>query len=264
MAMETILIGIDDRGERAVGRAEMEGQIARVRGFECALVDEGEALTWEDFDNPEEPRTLFQAIANDREKRIDRGILMADRPPFAVVTVHGDRAVRLEYYEGHDALTMIYDVRAPELQGKPLPGYMETDPHAYDPAAFLEVVLGVPKDISGPLLEEVHGGASAEAPRTLVQRARLERYAVPGRHYHSPLPPELEAAYVYTRDGGHSIIVVLENEWRPGSPVEDWLVPAPVRAVLRVGYAVRDGLVWCRLPYSLEVGLMTEPGDDEY
>jgi len=147
------LIGVDDRGEMVVGRAETEAQIARVRELECALAD-GEALTWDDFDNPAEPRTLFQAIARDRGRRIDQGTYMADRPPFAVVTVHGDRAVRLEF--------------------------------------------------------------------------------------------------------------VLENEWRPGSPVEDWLVPAPVRAVLRAGYTVRDGLVWCRLPYSSEVGLLTPPEEDEY
>jgi hypothetical protein len=58
--------------------------------------------------------------------------------------------------------------------------------------------------------------------------------------------------------------VVLENEYRPGTRVEDWLVPAPVRAVLRAGYQVRDGLVWCQLPYSSEVGVLTESEDDEY
>lgn len=248
------LIGVDDRGEMVVGRAETEAQIARVRELECALAD-GEALTWDDFDNPAEPRTLFQAIARDRGRRIDQGTYMADRPPFAVVTVHGDRAVRLEYYEGHDALALVYDVRAPELQGKPLPRYLERDPHAYDPAAFLEEILGAPR---------CEGAGVEPSRRSLIRRAGLERYAVPGRCYHSPLPPDLEAAYVYTRDGGHSIIVVLENEWRPGSPVEDWLVPAPVRAVLRAGYTVRDGLVWCRLPYSSEVGLLTPPEEDEY
>ncbi len=268
MATEAILIGIDDRGERAVGRAETEGQIARVRGLMCTLAsDEGVALTWEDFDNPEEPRTLFRAIARDRERRIDRGIMMADRPPFAVVTAEGGRAVRLEYYEGHDALGLVYDVRATELQGKSLPKYLEADPHAYDPAAFLEEALGIPKDVSGPLLEMAHEGVGGEdtAPScSLIRRAGLERYVVPGRQYPKPLPPELEAAYCYTVDGGHSVIVVLENEYVEGTPVEGGLVPAPVKSVLRAGYTVRDGLVWCRLPYSSEVGLLTPPEDDEY
>jgi hypothetical protein len=259
MVAKTILIGIDDHGEMAVGRAETEEQIARVRGLVCALAnDEGEALTWEDFDNPEEPRTLFQAIARDRGRRIDRGLMMADRPPFAVVTAEGGRAVRLEFYEGHDALALVYDVRARELHGVARANYLGADPHAYDPAAFLAEVLGVPQ---GAL--EGESPDPAPAP-SLICRAGLERYIVPGRRYHSALPPELEAAYCYTVDGGHSVIVVLENEYVEGSPVEGWLVPAPVRAVLRAGYQVRDGLVWCRLPYSSEVGLLTESEDDEY
>lgn len=46
--MAVILIGVDDAGEMAVGRAETEAQIARVRGFACALVDEEGPLTWEE------------------------------------------------------------------------------------------------------------------------------------------------------------------------------------------------------------------------
>jgi len=260
--MAVMLIGVAVGGEVAVGGAQTETQIARVRELECALANEDGVLTWGDFDNPEEPRTLFQAIARDRDRRIDHGICMADRPPFAVVTAWGGRAVRLEYYEGHDALSLVYDIRAPELQGKILPKYMEADPHAYDPAAFLEEVLGIPKDVSGPLLEMAH--EEEVDPLSLVRRAGLERYTVSGRQYPQALPPELEGAYCYTVDGGHSIIVVLENEYRPGTPVEEWLVAAPVRSVLRAGYSVRDGLVWCRLPYSSEFGLLTPEGEDEY
>ncbi|MFA7124978.1 MAG: hypothetical protein WC129_03030 [Sphaerochaetaceae bacterium] len=155
---------------------------------------------------------------------------------------------------------------APGLQGRLLPPFLEADPHAYDPVAFLEEALGIPKEVSEPLLklmherEEVGGSASPD----LIRRAKLERYVVPGRRYPRPLPSELEAAYVYTRDGGHSILIVLENEYIEGTPAEGYLVPAPVRAVLRAGYRVRDGLVWCTLPYSSEVGLLTEDGDDEY
>lgn len=262
MMAETILIGIDARGERAVGRAETEEQIARVRGLVCALMEGEEALAWEDFDNPDEPRTLFRAIARDRERRIDHGLMMADRPPFAVVTTEGGRAVRLEYYEGHDALGLVYDVRARELQGVALARYLEADPHAYDPVAFLAEVLGIPQDVSDPLLRGAHEEETSSP--SLIHRAGLERYVLPGRRYHSALPPELEAAYCYTVDGGHSVIVVLENEYVEGSPVEDWLVPAPVRAVVRAGYTVRDGLVWCRLPYSREIGLLTREEDDEW
>jgi len=57
---------------------------------------------------------------------------------------------------------------------------------------------------------------------------------------------------------------VLENEYHDGERVEDYLVPAPVKAVLRRGYKVKDGYVWCNIPYSEELGLLTEEDDDEF
>jgi len=68
------------------------------------------------------------------------------------------KAVRLEYYEGHDALSLVYDIRAKELEGKELPKWLESDPYAYDPAAFLEAMLGLPKEVSKPILDITHSG----------------------------------------------------------------------------------------------------------
>lgn len=110
------------------------------------------------------------------------------------------------------------------------------------------------------------------APAALLRLAGLEKFVVPGKRYPAPLPPDLEACYCYTIDGGHSILVVLENVYREGEPVQGYLVPAPVRAVLQAGYTIKQcrvgnevrPLVWCRLPYSHEIGLLEEPGDTEY
>jgi len=148
-------VGID--GEKTVSSMETKKQIEQVKRLECALEsEEGEALTWTTFDDPNEPRSLFQAILQDRKERVDQGVLMADRPCFAVVTAYGHRAIRLEYYEGHDELSLVYDIRAKELRGKELPKWLERDPYAYDPAAFLEEVLGIPKEASKPVLDAVH------------------------------------------------------------------------------------------------------------
>lgn len=67
---------------------------------------------------------MFQSIRRDRELRVDKETLMADRPGFALITAMDNKAVRLEYYEGHDALSLVYDVKAKELQGKKLPNFM--------------------------------------------------------------------------------------------------------------------------------------------
>src|SRR5690554_228541 len=128
-------IGFD--GEEVVNSLKTQRQIDEVKKLECMLVHKGTSLDWETFDNPEQSQTLFQAILRDRKCRVDEGNLMADRPQFAVITAYEGKAVRLEYYEGHDELELVYDIRAAELKGKNLPQFLESDPHAYDPAAFL-------------------------------------------------------------------------------------------------------------------------------
>jgi hypothetical protein len=121
--MRTLFIGAD--GKKVVDSKTTQEQIHEVERLHCRLTENGEPLTWPDLDNPNEPRTLFQAILRDRKMRVDDGIFMADRPAFAVVTAIGEDAVRLEYYEGHDALSLIYDLRAPELASKSLPAWLE-------------------------------------------------------------------------------------------------------------------------------------------
>lgn len=107
-------------------------------------------------------------------------------------------------------------------------------------------------------------GKTPDEARAIVQRV-LRGYLVAGASYPAPLPAELALWYCYTRDGGHSIVVVLTSQVQPGEDVEGSLVPAPVKAVLRVGYEARsDGYVWCDLPYDPDLGLVTDPGDDEY
>jgi hypothetical protein len=153
------LIGIE--GGRATDSQTTRRQIEEVKRLECALEADGERLTWEVFDNPAEPRSLFRAIEADRKRRIDERTLMADRPLFAVVTAWGRRAVRLEFYEGHDALELVYDLRAPELAGLELPAFLESDLNAYDPIAFLGA-LGFPRGFTGPLLKEAHKESEEE------------------------------------------------------------------------------------------------------
>lgn len=81
---------------------------------------------------------------------------------------------------------------------------------------------------------------------------------VPGRSYPEPLPAELVPWYCYLRDGGHSIAVVVpEGEGAPEDPT-DYLVPVPVRTVLRTEWHVDGGYVYCRVPYDPQLGVLTE------
>lgn len=101
-------------------------------------------------------------------------------------------------------------------------------------------------------------------PRETMEKA-FGAYLLPGKSYPEPLPEDLARWYCYTRDGGHSIAVVTEQHYAPGIDPGDYLVPAPVRSVLRAGHRVSpEGLVVSELPYSSETGLMTPEGDDEH
>jgi len=160
MNVHTLAIGflgdIHGRDLTACGADETRRQIAELRGYSLALTHEGQPVTWEHLDNPEEPRTILQFIVADRSRRIDSKTLMADRPPFALATIQAGRIVRLEFYEGHDALECSYDFRAPELADKALPRYLDADPQAYDPAAFLRG-LGMPETVID-LVKAAHNG----------------------------------------------------------------------------------------------------------
>ncbi len=154
MKAETLFIGMD--GGQAVDSKETLEQITAVEALECVLEHEGEKISWEGFDNPNEPRSLFQSILRDRKRRVDEHTMMADRPSFAVITAMDGKAVRLEYYEGHDALQLEFDLRSKELQGKKLLNFMAEDEQAYDPAKFLEEFFGIPESMSKTIIDEVH------------------------------------------------------------------------------------------------------------
>ena len=154
--MKVYFIGVD--GEQAVNSEITKNQIKQVQQLECALIDpdSGGLLSWKDFNDENEPKTLFQAILKDRELRIDNHTLMADRHSFCIITANENKVVRLEYYEGHDALKLVYDIRSKELQGKELPIFLENDPNAYDPASFLAETFGIPEEVSKPILKKLH------------------------------------------------------------------------------------------------------------
>jgi hypothetical protein len=82
--------------------------------------------------------------------------------------------------------------------------------------------------------------------------------------YHSSLLNELASWHCYATDSGHNILIILPMDYDDTSDLTGKLCPAPVKAVLRTGYQIRRGYVVCDLPYSPDVGLLTDPADDEW
>ena len=77
-------------------------QITQLSQNPLLLVEQGKQVDWQELFDPNNYRSIFQAILDDRERRVDQREIMCDRPPFAVVTVTENGIERVEYYEGHD------------------------------------------------------------------------------------------------------------------------------------------------------------------
>lgn len=151
MTIKTHFVGFD--GEKAVDSATTQAQINAVTVLACALVDPESGHPPEDWrwaNDPGEARAIFQLILWDRRARVDQLRLMADRPPFAILTALDGAVVRLEFYEGRDAVECTYDLRSAALRGKDLPKWTERNPHNYDAVACRAEFLDVPPEFSKP------------------------------------------------------------------------------------------------------------------
>ncbi|MCQ4924892.1 hypothetical protein NE686_17455 [Tissierella carlieri] len=152
---EIKLIGFVD--DTVCGSEETRNQIEELKKYQLNLIaEDGKRVEWDDIDNPEEPRTILQAIESDRAMRVDKKKFMANRPLFAVATTKDDEIVRLEFYEGHDKLEKVFDIRSKELLEKDLSDYLSEDENAYDPVEFLKSTFGIDETISKPILEKLH------------------------------------------------------------------------------------------------------------
>ena len=88
-------------------------------------------------------------------------------------------------------------------------------------------------------------------PAQIITEQRLPTL---GRAYPRPLEPELEPWHVYITDSGHSILVAVASqipEDEQEGDVRDYLVPAPVRMVQRVGWRRNtSGFLIAEVPYD--------------
>ena len=106
-------------------------QITQLSQNALLLVEQGKQVDWQELFDPNNYRSIFQAILDDRERRVDQREIMCDRPPFAVVTVTENGIERVEYYEGHDRLEMLYDLSSPNFRTRKMRNYIDKDPHPY-------------------------------------------------------------------------------------------------------------------------------------
>src|SRR5262249_55512183 len=73
-------------------------------------------------------------------------------------------------------------------------------------------------------------------------------YADLSKQYHSPLPKELEDAYVYTRNEGHNVFGLIEGEIDHRNDLWKSCKLLPVKTALR-GYRIHDG--WIVVPNEM-------------
>lgn len=107
--------------------------------------------------------------------------------------------------------------------------------------------------------------APAVAPE--VQHALLGVPQLPDARYHSPLPAELASFYCYPLDAGHSLCVVPASLVPAIDYLEYWteyLVPVPVKTVLRLGWTIERCLPVVDVPYDPETGAVVPDQDEEW
>ncbi|MFB6985596.1 hypothetical protein [Streptomyces sp. NPDC056304] len=113
-------------------------------------------------------------------------------------------------------------------------------------------------------------GGTVTAPQTIVRRTLAGLLL--DRPYPGEMPAELALWHCYVKDSGHCLLVMLgpaEDGYRPSAGglarIEDAFVPVPVKAVIRAGWRIGEGgYVHAALPYNPELGVVTDPEDDEF
>lgn len=114
--MEKIFIGF--KNDHVINSKDTFRQVSKLKKLNLNLLHEdGQDVQWLDIYDSSNPRSIIQAIILDRRKRVDYKNIMADRPSTCVVTINNDSIDRIEYYEGHDGLRLVYDIRSKSLQG---------------------------------------------------------------------------------------------------------------------------------------------------
>jgi hypothetical protein len=97
-----------------------------------------------------------------------------------------------------------------------------------------------------------------------IKKAQLTRFIKPFVSYHAELPEELKPYYCYSIESGHSFICLSPETFKKKKR-DGYLLPVPVKMVLRNGYEIKDGYLVCNsLPYDKDTGLEVEENDFEY
>jgi hypothetical protein len=118
---QIITIGFEK--EMVANSEETKKQIEYVKNFELDIYYKDQKIKWDQIYDPKEPQSILQSIVTDRSMRVDKKTIMANRPPFAAIMIDEGKIVRLEFYEGHDFLSLGYDFRSKDLQNQNLERY---------------------------------------------------------------------------------------------------------------------------------------------
>lgn len=99
----------------------------------------------------------------------------------------------------------------------------------------------------------------------LVISAGFSDVIHPGKHYPTELEPQLAPWYVYTIDGGHSLIVAVRSLYRRGAHPDEFLCPCPVKTVQRLGWLLtEEGFLIVDATYYLTLGVVAPDEDTEH
>lgn len=88
---------------------------------------------------------------------------------------------------------------------------------------------------------------------------------IEAKSYHGNLSKDLASWYCYVSDAGHSILCAIKRIYNPYGNPEAFMVPVPVKTVLRVGYEkYYNRYLIVDVQYDNQVGLQVMPEDEEF
>lgn len=123
---------------------------------------------------------------------------------------------------------------------------------------FFRQVLGqgFPKERKEPI---------TYTPKDIAHLAQMELWEiVEGKSYPLPLPSDIEPLYVYLSDWGHSVIAIDSLLCYKEADPALFMLPVPVKTLLRQGYIIRYGMVYSPFENDELGSLLIREGEQEF
>lgn len=106
-----------------LGSVATKEQIELLKEYNLNIeTKDGTKITWQHLEGHD--KAIFNTILRDRELRVDKGMVMGDKPRYCICSLKNSDIIRLQYFQGKDELQMVFDLRRKDLYESALNNYI--------------------------------------------------------------------------------------------------------------------------------------------